>query len=102
LAVKKSLTSWSDTATFAPISWSMTFFVSSSRRIPSRMSAAVRPRFDSSCWNASSAMFFFASAYAVSSSFWGTSSFSVAAFASRISWRIRSLSRLSFPVSVSS
>jgi hypothetical protein len=35
------------------------------------MSAAVRPRCDSSCWKASSVMFFFASAYAVSSSFWG-------------------------------
>ena len=46
----------------------MTFWMSISRRSPSRISSAVRLRRVSSFWNSSSEMFFFALPYAVSSS----------------------------------
>src|SRR5262245_1953174 len=66
------------------------------------MSSAVSLRADSSFWNASSVMFFFALLNAVSMSPGGTSIFIVAAFATRMSCTIRSFSRLSSLVSVSS
>ena len=80
----------------------MTFWMSISRRSPSRISSGVRLRRVSSFWNSSSEMFFFASPYAVSISAGVTSSFNPVALARRMSWRMSSLSRFNFAVSVSS